>query len=140
MHPVGLALGSFDMFHVGHLSALRQASPLTARLVIAVAADALVASRYGREPRVAEDERVEVLGAFYPEAVIEIVATDEAAVLAKHFDAGAAFVCGPVIDPPVESPFQVGGMVVVPLRYEMTTSASLLKSLESDVLWLPAGP
>ena len=134
MHPAGLALSSFDMFHVGHLSALRQANELTERLVIAVASDDLVITRYGRSARVSQDERVEVLGAFHPEATIEVVDNDSALVLSTRFGLDVIFVCGPVAEPAVASP---SGLTVVPLRYEMTSSASLLKSLESDVLWLP---
>ena len=60
----GVALGSFDMFHVGHLRALRRASQMTRHLTVAVADDALVEARCGGAPLVPLAHRVEVLGGF----------------------------------------------------------------------------
>lgn len=123
----GLALSSFDMFHVGHLSALRQARAEVDRLVIAVASDELVRERVGRSPKVAEDERVEVLTAFFPDETIEVVSVDDADTLTALFGAEVELVCLPEgTDPPPGA---------TRLRYEMTTSPSLRETLEPEILW-----
>ena len=131
---VGIALGSFDMFHVGHLAAIRRAREAVDRIVLAVADDDLVRSVRGTDPVVAVAERVEVLEAFFPDAVIEVVAdTDVSDLVARH-EVGVAFVCCPSGGVPerVRS-----APSVVALPFETTSSVSLQLTLEPEILWTP---
>ncbi|MFN8050394.1 MAG: adenylyltransferase/cytidyltransferase family protein [Acidimicrobiales bacterium] len=132
----GVALGSFDAFHIGHQTALRAAVNRAAasgvRLVIAIADDALVAARCGRAPMVPHDERLEVVAAFFPEQAVEIVTTDVAASLVERFNADRFYVGGP------ESAGDTGPPQLIVVPFEMTSSPALLRTVEPDVLWTPA--
>lgn len=130
---VALALGSFDMFHVGHLHALRRGVAESGSLVIGVADDALVLARCGREPRVSQAERVEVLTAFFPDEDIRVVSTD-GCELAERVGADTVYVCVPP-DDLGDVPSGVGMPTVVALPYHTTDSPSLRSTLESEVLW-----
>lgn len=56
-----LAVGVFDLFHVGHLRYLQHVRARCERLEVWVAADAVVAGRKGAAPLVPENERMELL-------------------------------------------------------------------------------
>lgn len=131
---VGIALGSFDMFHVGHLAAIRRARAAVDRIVLAVADDDLVRSVRGSDAVVSCAERVEVLEAFFPDAVIAVVAdTDVSDLVARH-EVDVVFVCGPSGD----APQQVrAAPSVVALPFETTSSVSLQLTLEPEILWTP---
>jgi glycerol-3-phosphate cytidylyltransferase len=62
-NAVGLVVGVFDLFHVGHLDALRSAAGRCDRLVVGIASDDLTARVTGREPFVPERERREIVAA-----------------------------------------------------------------------------
>jgi cytidyltransferase-like protein len=62
-HAVGLVVGVFDLFHVGHLDALRAAAARCDRLVAGVASDDLAARSGHRRPFVPETEREQIVGA-----------------------------------------------------------------------------
>ena len=134
MGDVGLAVGSFDLFHVGHLDALRAAAAEVDRLVIGVADDDLVARRRGSAPMVPLEERLEVVDAFFPDAAVQAVSTDDAAELVRLFGATQLFVC--VADVDAEGPLP--DLVVTALPYRTTTSESVLRTVEADVLWMLA--
>lgn len=129
----GVALGSFDMFHVGHLSAIRQAQAEVDSLVLAVADDALVLARRGGAPMVPVAERCEVLDAFFPDLSIDVVADDRLAELVSRFDPDVVFVCGPEASLASAD----GRPSFTTVRYEPTTSESLLATLEPEILWSP---
>lgn len=135
---VALALSSFDMFHVGHLHALRDALRHAAQssedLVVGVASDELVSARLGRDPRVALPERLEVLGAFFPDADIRTVSTDGAELVAE-LGVGTVFACVPPDDAAAVVAATPSGCDVVALPYRTTDSASLRSTLEPEVLW-----
>lgn len=135
MATSGLALSSFDMFHVGHLSAIRQALEAIDDLVLVVADDQLVRARRGSEPWVAATERVEVLAAFFPSLAVESTATDDGDALIGRFGVDVVFVSVP---PATAVPAAVSSAVVRAVAYEMTTSRSLRANLEPEILWVPA--
>jgi hypothetical protein len=119
------------MSHGGPLPPLRSAAGSAERLVIGVADDETVARRLGTEPTVPEEERLEIVVGFFPEQTVELVATDRADVLVARYGADAVFVCGPV----AAQPGGPGAVAVIPVPFEMTTSESLLRTVEPDVLW-----
>ncbi|MGO4330234.1 adenylyltransferase/cytidyltransferase family protein [Cupriavidus sp. 2TAF22] len=57
----GLAVGVFDLFHVGHLRYLQYIRARCATLVTVVTRDATVLARKGRTPAVPEAERLEIV-------------------------------------------------------------------------------
>lgn len=57
---VGYATGVFDLFHVGHLRFLRNASALCNRLIVGVSTDELACYK-GRKPVIPEEQRMEIL-------------------------------------------------------------------------------
>lgn len=122
------------MFHVGHLHALRRAVDAAGDLIIGVADDELVLARYGREPRVAQPERMEVLTAFFPDAEVRSVSSDGAG-LAAELGADTVFVCVPPDHAPLAAAGGPGSPAVVVLPYHMTSSVSLRSTLEPEVLW-----
>lgn len=137
-HDGALAVGSFDMFHVGHLSALRAARSRCRRLVVAVADDALVQARRGSAPTVAVAERVEVVSAFFPDATVESVPTDRLELLAGRFGVSAVAVAGPDATDGVVELRDGSGIEMFVVPHDMTASPALLRSVEADVLWTPA--
>ena len=61
--PVGLLMGVFDMFHVGHLRLIRRAKEECDFLRVAVLSDELVIKFKGHAPVIPLSERMEVLAA-----------------------------------------------------------------------------
>jgi glycerol-3-phosphate cytidylyltransferase len=57
----GLALGVFDLFHVGHLRYLQFARRRCRRLIVAVASDAIGATVKGKKPVIPEAQRLELI-------------------------------------------------------------------------------
>jgi len=72
---VGYAPGVFDLFHVGHLNLLRNASQVCDHLIAGVVSDDLAMRVKGIAPVVPEHERLDIVGSirFVDEAVIEDV-------------------------------------------------------------------
>lgn len=134
----GVALGSFDMFHVGHLRALRRAVELSEHLIVAVADDALVETRCGAAPLVSVEHRVEVLGAFELADDIVVVDSDLAAALIESYGVDEAFVTGGDALPDAI----VGGSPRLPLTLidvATTVSGSLRNAPDQALLWTPTG-
>jgi glycerol-3-phosphate cytidylyltransferase len=63
VYDVGYASGVFDMFHVGHLNILRNASQRCRTLVVGVGSDEYVEELKGRPPVIPLAERVEIISA-----------------------------------------------------------------------------
>lgn len=64
-NPTGiraLTLGTFDLFHVGHLGLLRRAKSLCDWLIVGVADDEVVAQQKHRPPYLSLEERIEIVG------------------------------------------------------------------------------
>jgi len=57
----GLAIGVFDLFHVGHLRYLQYAASQCRDLVVAVAPDANVSQMKRRQPVIPEEQRLEIV-------------------------------------------------------------------------------
>jgi len=68
-----ITFGTFDVFHVGHLSILERASELGDSLVVGVSTDSLNLSKKGRLPVYPEEERIRIVRAlrFVDEAFFE---------------------------------------------------------------------
>jgi cytidyltransferase-like protein len=58
-----LAMGVFDLFHVGHLRYLQQARSMGEHLTVGVATDAISMASKGKLPIVPEKERLEIVSA-----------------------------------------------------------------------------
>lgn len=58
-----ITFGTFDVFHIGHLSILERASVLGDRLVVGVSTDSLNESKKGRFPVYRQEERAEIVAA-----------------------------------------------------------------------------
>ena len=56
-----ITLGTFDVFHVGHIRVLQRAAALGDRLVVGVSADALNLAKKGRAPVYSQEERMEIV-------------------------------------------------------------------------------
>ena len=73
---VGYVPGVYDMFHIGHLNVLRNASLHCDHLIAGVVSDEMAAVAKGREPIVPLVERLEIVRSvrYVDEAVAETVA------------------------------------------------------------------
>ncbi len=85
---VGYVPGVFDMFHVGHLNILRQASQLADHLIAGVASDELCLTAKGKVPVVPLAERLEIVRniRYVDEAVEEDVPEKTAMWQRLNFD------------------------------------------------------
>lgn len=72
-YDIGLVMGVFDLFHVGHLRLIERAKQHCNRLRAAVLSDELVRKFKGHDPVIPEAERVEILKAIrYVDEVVVI--------------------------------------------------------------------
>ncbi len=58
-----ITFGTFDVFHVGHLSLLERAAAMGNRLIVGVSTDALNISKKQRAPVYSEEERIRIVRA-----------------------------------------------------------------------------
>ncbi len=58
-----ITFGTFDVFHVGHLSILERAAELGNHLIVGVSTDALNIEKKGRSPVYTETERIRIIRA-----------------------------------------------------------------------------
>lgn len=71
-----ITFGTFDVFHIGHLSILERAASYGDRLVVGVSTDALNVSKKGRHPVYQQEHRIAIIralscvtDAFYEESL-----------------------------------------------------------------------
>ena len=62
-YNIGLLMGVFDLFHVGHLRLIQRASACCRYLRVGVLSDDLVEKYKNRRPVIPLDERMEILSA-----------------------------------------------------------------------------
>ncbi len=84
----GYTSGVYDMFHIGHLNILRNASLECDELVVAVTTDELALSRKGKTPIVPWAERAEIVQSCrYVDRVVAQTSMDKVAAWHdQHFD------------------------------------------------------
>ena len=61
-YKIGYTQGTFDMFHIGHLNLLHQASELCEELIVGVNTDQLVRDYKHKQPVVNERDRAAIIG------------------------------------------------------------------------------
>lgn len=61
-YKIGYTQGTFDMFHIGHLNLLHQASALCDTLIVGVNSDQLVNEYKHKTPVVSEHDRAAIVG------------------------------------------------------------------------------
>jgi cytidyltransferase-like protein len=61
MYERVLAIGVFDLFHIGHLRYLQYARALGNHLVVGVTPDAIALSMKGKRPVIPEEQRMEII-------------------------------------------------------------------------------
>ena len=62
-YPVGLLMGVFDMFHIGHLRLIQRAKEHCGYLRVAVLSDELVLKFKNKNPIIPQEERMQILAA-----------------------------------------------------------------------------
>jgi glycerol-3-phosphate cytidylyltransferase len=83
-----ITFGTFDLFHIGHLSILRRARALGDRLVVGVSTDALSRAKKGHDPVFPEDDRMAIVGALrLVDAVFREESLDAKADYIRRWDA-----------------------------------------------------
>ena len=80
-YGVGLLMGVFDLFHVGHLRLIERAKARCSYLRVAVLSDALVEHFKGHGPVIPLSERMEILAALRD--VDEVVSIDDEAGVSR---------------------------------------------------------
>ena len=60
-HEIGYAVGAFDLFHIGHLNLLKQASFHCDELIVGVVSDDLLETSKGKRAAIPEFERLEIV-------------------------------------------------------------------------------
>jgi glycerol-3-phosphate cytidylyltransferase len=129
---VGYVPGAYDMFHVGHLNIIRNASRECDRLIAGVVTDEVVEAVKGRPPVVPLDERMEIVGAlrFVDEVVIDEYADKFEMWKLLQFD--VLFKGDDWKDTPKGDALEVAlgsvGASVLYFPYTRHTSSSLLRS------------
>lgn len=83
-----ITFGTFDVFHVGHLSILERAAGLGDYLIVGVSTDSLNEAKKGRRPVYPEDERIRIIRALgcVNEAFLE-ESLDEKAEYIRRYNA-----------------------------------------------------
>lgn len=81
-----ITFGTFDVFHVGHLSLLERAAAMGNRLIIGVSTDALNISKKQRAPVYSEEERVRIVRALrcVDEVFLEVSLELKASYIRDH--------------------------------------------------------
>jgi glycerol-3-phosphate cytidylyltransferase len=140
VRKVGYAPGVFDMFHIGHLNILRNASQQCDYLIVGVVSDEIALVAKGDPPVVPLAERLEIVRSvrYVDEAVAE-TEPDKVAVWRRlHFDMiikGDDW-RGTAKGDRLERDMASVGVEVVYLPYTMNTSSTLLRRVLNE---LPAG-
>jgi glycerol-3-phosphate cytidylyltransferase len=140
VRKVGYVPGVFDMFHIGHLNILRNASQQCDYLIVGVVSDEIALVAKGDPPVVPLPERLEIVRSvrYVDEAVAE-TEPDKVAVWRRlHFDMiikGDDW-RGTAKGDKLERDMASVGVEVVYLPYTMNTSSTLLRRVLNE---LPAG-
>lgn len=89
LYKCGYTTGVFDLFHVGHLSLLKQAKSCCLSLIVGVSSDELVLEVKKHLPVIPCDERMEIISAIkYVDLVVKQTTVDKLLDWQKyHFDA-----------------------------------------------------
>ena len=58
---IGYATGVFDLFHIGHLNIIKNASAMCDRLIVGVSTDELSLQIKGKKPVIQFEERIEIV-------------------------------------------------------------------------------
>jgi cytidyltransferase-like protein len=124
-HAVGLVVGVFDLFHIGHLDALRSAAARCDRLVAAVASDDLAARHGHRRPFVPETEREQIVGAVRD--VEHVLVVDDADLRGLLHDIGADVVLV-LEDEAVGDAVDAGRTPVLPLADGRVTASVAVRA------------
>jgi glycerol-3-phosphate cytidylyltransferase len=130
---VGYAPGVYDLFHIGHLNLLRNASAVCDHLIAGVVSDELAERNKGIRPVVPLDERLAIVEAirFVGEAVVEDVPHKLEVWESLQFDAiikGDDWK-GTDRGDKLESDFGAVGVEVIYVPYTARTSSSLLRKV-----------
>ena len=137
---IGYVPGVYDMFHVGHLNILRQASLVADHLIAGVVSDDLCVQAKGKLPVVPLQERLEIVRhiSFVDEAVEEDVPEKTQMWERLHFDVivkGDDWRGTPKGDK-LERDFGALGVEVVYLPYTVHTSSTMLREALDGMLAL----
>lgn len=87
-HAVGITVGVFDLFHVGHLNLLERCKARCDHLIVAVCGDDYVAEVKHKTPVYPEDQRMRILSALkcVDEVVkVSIAETEDKMLLLKNY-------------------------------------------------------
>lgn len=81
-----ITFGTFDVFHVGHLSILERAAKLGDYLIVGVSTDALNEKKKGRKPVYPQEERIRIVRALgcVNEAFFEESMDEKAAYIRRY--------------------------------------------------------
>ena len=131
---IGLAIGAFDAFHVGHLRSLVAAAGRCEELVVAVAADVLVEAVTGKPPVVGQADRAEVVSGFGLAATIRIVSEADLGCLVESTGASVVFVNSAQPGASGAGATDAGARLEV-VDVESTASASLLLMELGSPFW-----
>lgn len=138
---IGYAPGVFDLFHVGHLNILREASRLCDRLVAGVLTDEMAERGKGVRPVVPFEERLEIVRGirYVHDAVGEAVPTKLEQWELVGFDViikGDDWKGTPKGDR-LEADFAKVGVEVAYLPYTQQTSSTLLRRVLNEAVATP---
>jgi glycerol-3-phosphate cytidylyltransferase len=138
---VGYAPGVYDLFHIGHLNLLRNASEACDHLIAGVVSDELAERNKGIRPVVPLEERLAIVSAirFVAEAVVEDVPHKLEVWEALRFDTiikGDDWK-GTDRGDKLESDFASVGVDVTYVPYTTRTSSSLLRQILQRELGSP---
>lgn len=128
---VGYTTGVYDMFHIGHLNLLHNASELCDELIVGVTTDDLSIAAKGKRPIVPYHERAEVVANVrYVDRVVEQRSMDKMAAWQRLcFD--VMFVGddwrGTSAWDQIERDFDLVGVRIVYLPYTTHTSSTALR-------------
>ena len=120
-YEIGLVMGVFDLFHVGHLNLIRKARERCAFLRAGVLSDELVRKFKGHDPVINQDERMQILAALRYVDEVVLINDDPSRLIEfkrRPFD---CFFCG---DDYIDNPY---------FAYEKKE----LNKLGADICFLP---
>ncbi len=130
---LGYTTGVFDLFHIGHLTLLRNARSLCDRLIVGVTTDELLLTEKGKNPVIPHHERMEIIRSIrYVDAVVAQDNMDKLETWERlGFD--TMFVGDDWFDTPrwrdLERDFTQVGVKIVYFPYTEGTSSTLINEV-----------